>query len=181
LDPNDPVDKPVFWNFDFEDMGTKDVPAFIDYILEETGQEKLTYIGHSEGTTQMFIGASLIPDYFKSKLNLYVALAPATRIGHVKSTMLRILASNVQAVEKIIINDFGMYNFIAPSWIMEEVTANFCAHNGEICAGFLELYADLDPSVDNLERVRTYMSHFPSGAGFRCSIHYAQIINSNRF
>lgn len=82
LDPLDPVDKPVYWNFDFEDMGTKDLPTMIDYIIEETGQEKISYIGHSEGTTQMFIGGSIDNDYFKSKINIFVALAPITRIGH---------------------------------------------------------------------------------------------------
>ena len=36
-----------YWNFSQEDMGLKDLPASIDYILKKTGQEKLTYIGHS--------------------------------------------------------------------------------------------------------------------------------------
>jgi len=26
-----------FWDFDWEDMGTKDTPAVIDYILKSTG------------------------------------------------------------------------------------------------------------------------------------------------
>ena len=48
----DPIkDKAAFWDFDFEDMGLKDVPAEIDFILNATGKEKLTYVGHSEGTT----------------------------------------------------------------------------------------------------------------------------------
>ena len=37
LDPNDATDKPVYWDFSFEEMGTKDLPATIDYILEVTG------------------------------------------------------------------------------------------------------------------------------------------------
>jgi len=36
-----------FWNFTWEEMGTYDVPAGIDYILSLTGKSKLTYIGHS--------------------------------------------------------------------------------------------------------------------------------------
>ena len=36
-----------YWRFNQEDMGLKDLPTFIDHILETTGQEKLTYIGHS--------------------------------------------------------------------------------------------------------------------------------------
>jgi hypothetical protein len=34
----DPVaNKTLFWDFDFEDMGTKDVPAEIDFIIAKTG------------------------------------------------------------------------------------------------------------------------------------------------
>ena len=41
-----------FWDFDFEEMGLYDVPAFIDYELKVTGKKKIAaYIGHSEGTT----------------------------------------------------------------------------------------------------------------------------------
>ena len=36
-----------YWNFDWEDMGTKDLPATIDYILNTTGFEKINYVGHS--------------------------------------------------------------------------------------------------------------------------------------
>jgi len=40
-----------YWDFDFEQMGTHDQPAMIDFILKTTGQQKLSYVGHSEGTT----------------------------------------------------------------------------------------------------------------------------------
>ena len=72
----------AYWDFDFEQMGVYDQPAMIDYITEHTGQKKLTYMGHSEGTTQMFIGASLKPDYFKEKVEYFVALAPIVRLDH---------------------------------------------------------------------------------------------------
>jgi hypothetical protein len=32
-------DQPLYFDFDYEDMGNKDVPAFIDFILKETGQK----------------------------------------------------------------------------------------------------------------------------------------------
>ena len=40
-----------FWDFYQEDMGTKDLPAFIDFVLDHTGLESISYVGHSEGTT----------------------------------------------------------------------------------------------------------------------------------
>ena len=81
-DPSKKDDKPLFWNFDFEDMGVKDLPSMIDFVLEKTGQSQLGYVGHSEGTTQLFIGMSMMPEYFREKLNLFVALAPPTRISN---------------------------------------------------------------------------------------------------
>ena len=70
----------AYWDFDFEEMGLHDVPAFVDFITAKTGHAKVTYVGHSEGTTQMFIGASLMPDYYASKVDLFVALAPVVRM-----------------------------------------------------------------------------------------------------
>jgi len=40
-----------FWQFSWEEMGTYDTPAVIDYILDQTGYDKINYIGHSEGTS----------------------------------------------------------------------------------------------------------------------------------
>jgi len=36
-----------YWDFSFHEMGKYDVPANVDFILQKTGVEKLTYVGHS--------------------------------------------------------------------------------------------------------------------------------------
>jgi lysosomal acid lipase/cholesteryl ester hydrolase len=43
-----------FWKYSFHEMGQYDLPAMIDYIRNKTGKEKIFYIGHSQGTAQMF-------------------------------------------------------------------------------------------------------------------------------
>lgn len=40
-----------FWDFDFEEMGLMDVPAMADFIKKQTKKSKISYLGHSEGTT----------------------------------------------------------------------------------------------------------------------------------
>jgi lysosomal acid lipase/cholesteryl ester hydrolase len=50
-------------------MGTHDVPAFIDKIKSVTGKSQVSYMGHSEGSTQFLAGASLKPDYFKANID----------------------------------------------------------------------------------------------------------------
>ena len=64
-------------------MGTKDTPAVIDYILRLTGANKINYIGHSEGTSQIMAGAALIPEYYNSKLNLGIFYAPPASMHNV--------------------------------------------------------------------------------------------------
>ena len=59
-------------------MGTKDTPAVIDYILQQTGADKINYIGHSEGTSQIRAGAALMPEYYNSKMHLCVFYAPVS-------------------------------------------------------------------------------------------------------
>lgn len=45
LDPDSGVD---FWDFTWHQIGIYDIPAMIDYVLEQTGQEDMFYIGHSQ-------------------------------------------------------------------------------------------------------------------------------------
>jgi lysosomal acid lipase/cholesteryl ester hydrolase len=54
-----------FWQFSWQEMATYDVPAMIDYVLEQTKVEKIPYIGHSMGTTMMFALLSENPEYNK--------------------------------------------------------------------------------------------------------------------
>ena len=51
LNARDEKDMPAYYEFDFEEMGLYDIPAFTDFILEKTGQKKIAYVGHSMGTT----------------------------------------------------------------------------------------------------------------------------------
>ena len=53
FDP-DMVTDETYWDFNVNDMGTKDQPAQIEYILQKTGAPTLSYIGYSMGTMQMY-------------------------------------------------------------------------------------------------------------------------------
>lgn len=43
-----------YWDFDFVEMGTKDVPALIEYVVGATGVDQISYVGYSQGTTLMY-------------------------------------------------------------------------------------------------------------------------------
>ena len=44
---NPDTDAEKFFDFSFYELGKYDAPAQIDYVRKATGQDKITYIGHS--------------------------------------------------------------------------------------------------------------------------------------
>lgn len=87
-----------FWNFSWHEIGVYDIPEIIDYILKETGQKKLHYIGHSQGTTVFFVMCSEKPEYNKKIISMN-ALAPVTYSGHVRSRFLRLFLPFINTID----------------------------------------------------------------------------------
>ncbi|XP_053619355.1 lipase 3-like [Plodia interpunctella] len=79
LDPD--VDKSEFFDFSWEEIGMIDVAAMIDYVLEFTGEEKLHYVGHSQGGTSFLVLASMRPEY-NEKLSSVNLLAGVGYMNH---------------------------------------------------------------------------------------------------
>jgi pimeloyl-ACP methyl ester carboxylesterase len=53
-----------------------DDKANIEAILEYTGEDKIYYIGYSQGSTQMHYALAQDNDWFKERLHRAVMLAP---------------------------------------------------------------------------------------------------------
>jgi len=87
-----------YWDFDFEEMGLYDLPAEIDFILNKTGYEKIPVIGHSEGSTQMLIGLSMRPEYYASKVSLFVALTPAAKLQYTTDPSILLLSQRTNQI-----------------------------------------------------------------------------------
>lgn len=58
-------------------------------MLNKTNVKNVTYIGHSQGTTQMFAALSENMDFFRDKLNLFIALAPVVKVDNCTSTIIK--------------------------------------------------------------------------------------------
>ena len=55
---NNSEHKKAYWDFSWAEISRHDTPAVIDFVLKETKQDKLAYLGYSQGTIQMFHGLS---------------------------------------------------------------------------------------------------------------------------
>jgi len=91
-----PDHDPEYWDFSFEELGRFDLKAMIDHALEVSSAQKLSYVGHSQGTTQMFLGLVEDEAWFASRVGLFVALAPVVHMNHKTSIVLEQLAQNSQ-------------------------------------------------------------------------------------
>lgn len=65
-----------FFDYSFYELAQYDAPSQIDFVLQKTGKSKISYIGHSQGTTQMFAALCNNLGNLQSKLNFFGALAP---------------------------------------------------------------------------------------------------------
>ena len=81
-------------------MGEYDLPAVLEFIENYTFQPKIAYVGHSQGTAQMFYALATNQDYFKHRVNVFVALAPVTALATDESFLLNMFRKNVELIMK---------------------------------------------------------------------------------
>ena len=82
----------------FDELAKYDLPATIDYIRATTGQDKLVYVGHSQGTLIAFAAFSNNSELAK-KISLFIALAPIVTIGNIKVPYIKALAEITTAID----------------------------------------------------------------------------------
>ena len=76
INPDIQRQREQFFNYSFHEMGLFDQPALWKKVMELTGQDRITYIGHSQGTTQMFVSLMAYPEFYKKHMKVFVALCP---------------------------------------------------------------------------------------------------------
>lgn len=82
LDPDKDSDKKEYYDYSFYELGKYDLTANIDYVRKFTNFDKLSYIGHSQGTTQMFSALAENHGDINNKIDTYIALAPVVNMYH---------------------------------------------------------------------------------------------------
>ena len=81
----------TFWEFSWHEMGIYDLPSTIDYVLKFTGQNKLYYVGHSQGTSIFLVMLSEKPEY-NEKIHKAVLLAPLANTTHTRSPIIGVFS-----------------------------------------------------------------------------------------
>jgi pimeloyl-ACP methyl ester carboxylesterase len=176
LNPN--TDK-EFWNYSLHEMGTLDLPAMIEFILNKTETNKISYIGHSQGSAQFFAAASLNPEYFSERLNAMCALGPVTTLDNISSKLSKkfVLYNFDSYIEKSgLINEIPRSNYVS-----DYLKITCLKYAPIIILKILKITSEANPNVIDRFSLKVFLSNFPSGTSIMSVTHFGDIIRKNKF
>eukprot|EP01097_Dermamoeba_algensis_P002507 TRINITY_DN1996_c0_g1_i2.p1 TRINITY_DN1996_c0_g1~~TRINITY_DN1996_c0_g1_i2.p1 ORF type:complete len:266 (-),score=58.06 TRINITY_DN1996_c0_g1_i2:446-1243(-) len=165
-----------FWTFSWDQMAQYDLPASLETVLGVSGADSLTYVGHSQGCT---IGLALLSGYpeWEPKINLFISLAPAPFLGHVKLHFMKGLSLLPEATFKIL---FGKKAFISST--NEIPFHSVCAISPAICHNVLCLLCGCNSTTSvPMGRVSFLLKQFPAGTSVQNMLHYTQTVKTGKF
>ncbi|XP_058456628.1 lipase 3-like [Malaya genurostris] len=171
-----------FWDFSWHEVGSIDVPNMIDYILAQTGQQQLQYVGHSQGTTVFWVMMSEHP-YYNRRVKSAHMLAPAAYMHHTRSPYVIFLATFLYTTE-LMLQMMGTHYF-APTNEMDIQGGLEQCHDGapnqQMCTINTFLIAGFNTQEVNFTMLPVIHAHSPAGASAMQMIHHGQTTRSRIF
>ncbi|KAM9284729.1 LOW QUALITY PROTEIN: lipase member M-like [Morus bassanus] len=170
------IDQGEFWAFSFDEMAKFDLPAAINFIVEKTGQEKLYYIGYSQGTTIAFIVFSTMPEL--AKKSLYFALAPVTTIKYARSPATKLLCHP----EKLLRGLFGK-KFLPQTECLRQLIVPVCSYRAfaRLCRSVFFSLGGCNLKNIGVNQINVYIAQTPAGTSVQNIIHWSQEAHSGKF
>ncbi|CAH2056963.1 unnamed protein product, partial [Iphiclides podalirius] len=179
LDPETDID---FWQFTVYEIGVYDVPAIINYILNQTSSDKINYIGYSQGASTYFIMCSETEGYC-DKVSLFIGLEPDSKNTFTKSILWRFIAETFQFLSPHL-TEIGIYEALPLGGIFQDTASYVCSDYvmaDTFCRDFLNLLDSPHPGSVDTETIRVLAGHFPAGTSVKNMVWYSQSLNVDRF
>ncbi|XP_075144720.1 lipase 3-like [Haematobia irritans] len=176
------VNHPYFWRFSWHEIGNIDVPTMIDYIIEKTGESKIHYAGHSQGTTAFFVMTSTRPEY-NDKIKTAHMLAPAIFMGNCTNALLVNMAPVVgkPGTGTLMLED---QEFIFHNRYVQRLLDTACGGDSRYphyCKTLFLIWAGTENTNLNQTLLSQIAETHPAGTSSNQGIHYIQESISNEF
>jgi len=167
-----------YWEFSFDEMAEYDLPTMIEYITEISGFDKITYIGHSQGTAQFFAKTALDPEYVNSKIKAFVALSPVLYVKNAPGTFEKIMAW-LPAIDALYHTGFGnFWTFPGLSSLNEWIIKLF----PRILPFAVQLIAGSTKNQTlDLDRMSFLAASEPGGTSVQNLMHWMQLVRNGGF
>ena len=161
-----------FYDFTMDDKVKYDLPSTIKYIKSKTGVKKMTYIGHSQGTTIFFMLYMHNPSLVESSFDHFIPLGTVPNIAHATFSPIKILDA-IYAIMKLLRFKDGILN---PDDKQRMLISNFCKKNKWICKNLFENGANIKPTHrTDYSKLYQFLYYYPGGTSNLNLLHWSQI------
>ncbi|KAF2889566.1 hypothetical protein ILUMI_16607, partial [Ignelater luminosus] len=161
----------------FHEIAYYDLPVIIDHILNATHHKSLFYVGHSQGTTLLFILASMKPEY-NYKVRVSVALAPSAYLTHLRGWFNTSMVDMWKQLEPLIrpneLHEVFPHNQLYGS--LAQIFCNDYSPLQHICVQIFHFLAG-GPSENQFNKtlIPVILYNTPAGSSVKQLTHYMQI------
>jgi pimeloyl-ACP methyl ester carboxylesterase len=169
-----------FWNFSFHEMGVYDLPPIINHIKKiNMYNDKIIYLGHSQGTAQLFSALTMNLEYFQKNVKLFIALGPVAAVHNMTSKLLMTMEKmKIDFIfEKLSFNEILSTDDKikkASSWLLPKLPV--------LTSLIINMISDDDcKECNNLDMMPVYLSHNPGGSSLKAINHFVQGMRSKKF
>ncbi|CAJ0598468.1 unnamed protein product [Cylicocyclus nassatus] len=168
-----------FWNFTWQDMSSYDLPACINYVLHETGESQLYYVGHSQGTIMMFAKLAEDPEFSK-KIRQFFALAPVATVSHIGG-LYKIFGHYLMDFADFLLHRIPNTPLALPK-LLQKVVSLFCNLPKAQAICTLDIgFIDGREHMLNKSRIGVYLCHIPAATSSKNLLHWVQVVRSRKF
>lgn len=164
-----------FWNFSIDEFAIYDIPANINYILEMNKVKSLTYIGFSQGTSQILSSISINHD-LNEKISKLVLISPATTPKKLSNWLINSIVN---------FQPSWIYTLFGRKILMKSVLFWRMITYPPMFVKLIDLPNDLlfnwkSRNIDISQKLISYY-HLYSTTSVKCVVHWFQIIKSKKF
>lgn len=163
-----------FWQFSWDEMAARDLPAMLTHELMTTGVADIAYVGHSQGTT---IGMAFLSSgsALAQHIKIAVLLAPVAFVTHMDSLPMNALAAmDTDEVFTLL----GFHEFLPSSEILSKLEGQMCKVQPYLCVNLLSMICGYNPDNIDPDRLPIYLNYTPSGTSVKNMAKWAQAVRS---
>lgn len=166
LTPEDPA----FWDWTWDQLADYDLPAVLQFVYNQTGGQKVHYIGHSLGTLIML--AALSDNKLTDVVRSAALLCPIAYLNRMKSKLV-LLAARIFLAETL--HMLGYHEFNPLGRVAQELLGEVCVDPDVDCYDLFSSVAGPDCCL-NASTTCIFLQHGPQSTSVKNMIHMSQLV-----
>ncbi|XP_020109283.1 triacylglycerol lipase 2-like [Ananas comosus] len=160
----------AYWEWSWDQLVAYDLPAVVEYVYNQTRNQKIHYIGHSLGTLMAL--ASFCEHRLLDMIRSAALLCPIAFLDQITSSIAR---ASANAFVGEVSYWLGLHEFNIIGRSGDELLLQVCNQPGVNCYDLITSFTGRNCCL-NSSSVRVFLDHEPQPTAMKNMIHMAQMI-----